>query len=127
MRLVGTIQFTIFVSQHAERNLFSFILLWQVIYQKKAKTSEKLKMAVFFASVVPSPLMNRFSSSTLDQSLIDYYPHCPARVFGRHFEKKSPLSDKPLKRWFGPAVFRQFKEVSLHGSVSESTIPLCSG
>ena len=83
------------------------------LYQKKAKTSEKLKMAVFFASVVPSPLTNRFSSSTLDQSLIYHYPHCPVHIFGRHFEKKSPHSDKPLKGWFGPAVYNIRKVITI--------------
>ena len=81
-------------------------------------------MAVFFASVVPSPLMNRFSSSTLDQSLIDYYPHCPARVFGRHFEKKSPLSDKPLKCYYDQNLMSSLLQKRFLFSLSEVAVPV---
>ena len=90
------------------------------LYQKKAKTCEKLKMAVFFASVVPSPLTNRFSSSTLDQSLIYHYSHCPVRICGRHFENKSPHSDKPLKEWFGPAVYNIKKQLLIFNAIRKS-------
>ena len=66
---------------------FRLFCCGKLYIKRKLKLPRSWKWRSFLL-VVLSPLTNRFSSSTLDRSLIYYYPHCPTRVFGRHFEKK---------------------------------------